>query len=81
MFRKIQTPETDDDHGNAITRAAKVGTLVRAAVQPISSTENADGGSNAESRYRLRLINYPSVLGLSRRSNGEASVTPSRGTP
>lgn len=32
-------------------------------VQPISSTENADGGFNTESRYRLRLINYPNILG------------------
>jgi hypothetical protein len=31
--------------------------------QPISSTENADGGFNTESRYRLRLINYPNILG------------------
>lgn len=32
-------------------------------VQPISSTENTDGGFNTESRYRLRLINYPNILG------------------
>jgi len=62
VFQEIQTPETDSD-GNKRTRAAKVGTLVRAVVQPISSTENADGGFNTESRYRLRLINYPNILG------------------
>ncbi|WP_176357776.1 hypothetical protein [Mycobacterium persicum] len=53
---------TDSD-GNKRTRAALVGPLVRAVVQPISSSENADGGFNTESRYRLRLINYPSILG------------------
>src|SRR3954453_14808189 len=53
---------TDSD-GNKRTRAAPIGALVRAAVQPISSTENADGGFNTESRYRLRLINYPGILG------------------
>jgi hypothetical protein len=53
---------TDSD-GNKRTRAAPIGALVRAAVQPISSTENADGGYNTESRYRLRLVNYPRILG------------------
>jgi hypothetical protein len=62
VFHEVQTPDTDSD-GNKITRAAKVGTLVRAVVQPISSTENADGGFNTASRYRLRLINYPGILG------------------
>lgn len=62
VFQEIQTPETDSD-GNTFTRPARVRTLVRAVVQPISSTENADGGFNTESRYRLRLINYPNVLG------------------
>jgi hypothetical protein len=62
VFQEVQTPETDSD-GNTFTRAARVGTLVRAVVQPISSTENADGGFNTESRYRLRLINYPGILG------------------
>jgi hypothetical protein len=62
VFQEVQTPETDSD-GNTFTRPARLGTLVRAVVQPISSTENADGGFNTESRYRLRLINYPSILG------------------
>src|SRR5206468_3779249 len=50
-------PETTviDSDGNTFTRPAKVGTLVHAVVQPITSTENADGGFNTESRYRLRL--------------------------
>ena len=62
VFQEIQNPEIDSD-GNRRTRAALIGTLVRAVVQPIGSTENADGGFNTESRYRLRLINYPNVLG------------------
>ena len=62
VFQEVQTPDTDSD-GTKITRAALIGTLVRAVVHPISSTENADGGFNSESRYRLRLINYPNILG------------------
>lgn len=62
VFQEIQTPEVDGD-GNKRTRAALIGTLVRAVVQPISSTENTDGGFNTTTRYRLRLINYPNVLG------------------
>lgn len=62
VFQEVQTPEIDSD-GNKRTRAALIGTLVRAVIQPISSTENADGGFNTESRYRLRLINYPNILG------------------
>lgn len=60
VFQEVQTTDTD---GNKITRAALIGTLVRAVVQPISSTENANGGFNTESRYRLRLINCPTILG------------------
>ena len=62
VFQEIQNPEVDSD-GNKRIRAALIGTLVRAVVQPISSTENADGGFNTETRYRLRLINYPNILG------------------
>lgn len=46
---------TDSD-GNKFTRAGSVGVVVRASVQPISSTENTDDGAfNTTSRYRLRL--------------------------
>jgi hypothetical protein len=62
VWKRMEDPDTDAD-GNKITRAALIGTLVRAVVQPISSTENADGGFNSGSRYRLRLINYPGILG------------------
>jgi hypothetical protein len=52
-----------DSDGNKFTGPSNVGTFVRAVVQPISSTETADGGFNTVSLYRLRLINYPSMLG------------------
>ncbi|BBX06935.1 hypothetical protein [Mycolicibacterium aichiense] len=45
---------TDSD-GNKFTRAGSVGVVVKASLQPISSTENADGGFHADTRYRLRL--------------------------
>jgi hypothetical protein len=55
---------TDSD-GNKFTRAGSVGIVVKASVQPISSTENQDGGFNTESRYRLRLAGgYPTGGGI-----------------
>uniref|UniRef100_A0AB39U1W5 Head-to-tail stopper n=1 Tax=Mycolicibacterium phage Alyssa1 TaxID=3240801 RepID=A0AB39U1W5_9CAUD len=57
-----ETVVTDSD-GNKFTRPGSVGVVVKASVQPISATESADGGFNTKSRYRLRLIGYPSVLG------------------
>ncbi|MBS1690771.1 MAG: hypothetical protein JST91_00870 [Actinobacteria bacterium] len=56
---------TDTD-GNTRTRAGSVGVVVRASVQPISSTENADGaGFTTTSRYRLRLAGgYPTGGGI-----------------
>lgn len=50
---------TDSD-GNTVTRPGMVGVLTRAVVQPLSSTENDKG---TESRYRLRLVGYPDLLG------------------
>ena len=49
-----ETTVTDSD-GNKLTRPGSVGLVVKASVQPLKSTENDDGGSNTESRYRLRL--------------------------
>jgi hypothetical protein len=60
--KKSRRP-TPTQTATRFTRAALIGTLVRAVVQPISATENTDGGFNTESRYRLRLINYPGILG------------------
>jgi len=51
-----------DSDGNKFTGPAKTGTTHRAVVQPISSTQSADFGSDTKSRYRLRLINYPHIL-------------------
>jgi hypothetical protein len=62
VFQEVQTPETDSD-GNKITRSALTGTTYRAVVQPISSTENQDGGFNTVTKYRLRLIGFAGVLG------------------
>lgn len=46
---------TDSD-GNQFTRVGTTGIVTRGSVQPISSTENTDGGGfNTVSRYRLRL--------------------------
>lgn len=50
---------TDSD-GNTITKPGTVGVLTRAVVQPLSSTEG-DGGP--VSKYRLRLVGYPDLLG------------------
>lgn len=51
-----------------MTRPALVGIVVKASVQPIESiksTENADGGFNTESRYRLRLASgWPTAGGI-----------------
>lgn len=61
---------TDAD-GNTITRASATGVVCKAVVQPITSatatggSEKHDGGFLSESKYRLRLVNWPGdVLGL-----------------
>ena len=51
---------TTDSDGNTVTRPGTVGVVCRAVVQPLSSTENGDGTT---SKYRLRLIGYPDLLG------------------
>lgn len=50
---------TDSD-GNTVTKPGTVGVVCRAVVQPLSSTENDEGTT---SKYRLRLIGYPDLLG------------------
>lgn len=37
--------------------------MVRAVVQPMTSTEHQTVGFETESKYRLRLVGYPGVLG------------------
>lgn len=50
---------TDSD-GNTIAGPGSVGVVCRAAVQPLSSTEDDDG--NATSKYRLRLVGWQGGL-------------------
>jgi hypothetical protein len=52
-----------DADGNTRTRASSVGVVARAVVQPLTFTEDQSVGFQTESKYRLRLINYPSLLG------------------
>ena len=51
---------TDAD-GNTRTRPSFVGVVVRAVVQPMTSTEHQTVGFETESKYRLRLVGYPGV--------------------
>jgi hypothetical protein len=54
---------TDED-GNTITRPSATGVVARAVVQPLTSTEDPSAvGFETESKYRLRLVGYPTVLG------------------
>jgi hypothetical protein len=53
---------TDAD-GNIKTRPSTVGVVARAVVQPLASTEDASVGFETESKYRLRLVGYSSLLG------------------
>jgi hypothetical protein len=51
--------KTDSD-GNKITAPGTVGIVCRAVVQPLSSAETLEG---VTSKYRLRLVGYPDLLG------------------
>ena len=59
---------TDADN-NTITRPSATGILLRAVVQPITSAvavgsqESQDIGFVTESKYRLRLVGFPTLLG------------------
>lgn len=52
-----------DREGNTRTRPTTVGVEARAVVQPLTSTEAQDIGFQTTSKYRLRLVGYPSLLG------------------
>lgn len=58
---------TTDADGNTITRPSAVGVVARAVVQPVtvlgSQTEHQDFGFDVTSKYRLRLVGYPDLLG------------------
>jgi hypothetical protein len=53
---------TDAD-GNTMTQSSAVGVVSRAVVQPMTSTEDATVGFETTSKYRLRLVGYPDMLG------------------
>lgn len=52
VFPEVTVTDAD---GNKFTQAGTMGIVVKASVQPISSTEDNDGGFHTTSRYRLRL--------------------------
>lgn len=54
---------TIDSDGNTITRPSAVGVVCKAVVQPMTSTEDNTIGFETTIRCRLRLVNYPSLLG------------------
>ena len=54
-----EVTRTDSD-GNRVTAPGTVGVLTHAVVQPLSSTEDAEGTT---SKYRLRLVGYAGLLG------------------
>ena len=54
---------TTNADGNTRTRPSTVGVVARAVVQPMTSTEDASVGFETTSKYRLRLVGYPEVLG------------------
>lgn len=55
---------TTDADGNTRTRPSAVGVLCRAVVQPVAGfTEGQAEGFETTSKYRLRLVGYPGVLG------------------
>jgi hypothetical protein len=45
------------------TRSSAVGVVARAVIQPVTSTEDASVGFECASKYRLRLIGFPTLLG------------------
>jgi hypothetical protein len=54
---------TDED-GNTRTQPSKIGILLRASVQPLGTPiESQDIGFQSETKYRMRLVNYPGALG------------------
>ena len=71
---------TDAD-GNTRTRPSSVGVVVRAVVQPMTSTEHQTVGFETQSKYRLRLVGYSVSSVPNHRSIGKASGTPSTEIP
>lgn len=53
---------TDDD-GNIVTKPSPTGTALKAAVQPLSSTETSERGFTGRQAYRMRLQASAPILG------------------
>lgn len=56
----------EDKWGNKITRPSNVGVVCRAVVQPMTvyvGAESQNVGFETVSKYRLRLVDYPDLLG------------------
>lgn len=49
--------------GNKLTRASKAGVPCRGSVQPLTSSEDQAVGQSTTEKYRMRLANYPTLLG------------------
>jgi hypothetical protein len=54
---------TTDADGNTKTRPSAIGVVARAVVQPLSFSESQKDGFDTTSKYRLRLVGYPALLG------------------
>lgn len=62
VFAEQCHPSLDGD-GNKVANPSTVGQVLKAVVQPLSSSEKADIGYTTEAVYRLRLIGFPYRLG------------------
>ena len=61
---RVPEESVTDAHGDLRTRASSTGVVCRAVVQPIAApTEDQSIGFETRSKYRLRLVGYPDVLG------------------
>lgn len=60
MFAQVSTEDAD---GNTVTKPGTVGVICRAVVQPAGNQERESPDGTTTSRYRLRLIGYPDLLG------------------
>ncbi|MEV4635243.1 hypothetical protein AB0J79_18620 [Rhodococcus coprophilus] len=56
---------TIDEDGNKFTKPSTVGVLLKAVVQPVSvvSPDTQNVGFETTTKYRLRLVGYPDLLG------------------
>lgn len=52
-----------DSDGNKLTRPSEVGVVVKVSVQPIESIADSEKNGATTSKYWLRLVGYPGLLG------------------